>query len=538
MNAKLVVVGTDKEYALANQDVLIGRSPDADVLLPLHDVFLSRKQARIETDGVHYYLVHMGSNPHTTKLQGEYVTEKVELQPGDCIELGSTTLQFVEGADAESSTQSGTSVDFGEGGEDELDEFEQVDSRDLEAGSSTVRDVLAGAGDEAAANIQSLFKATSELNPFAGEEVLLEKAFELLKDMLQFDSCAILLRDEDSGELRPKVVYPEAPAGGKTELSISRTVLRHVVENEVALFTSDIRSDEGFRSTMSVILKNIVSVMCVPLRAEKEILGIWYVDTRSPIRRYTRENLAFFGILSNFLARSILNLRLLKRVEQQAVFRNTIGRYFSPTIIQELERSADILHGQETQVAVMFTDVRSFSKISSQMQPRELLEWLNEHFTVVADAILEVDGTIDKYIGDSVMAFWGAPVPIEHASLRCVQAAVMIQQEMALLRQKQIAEGREPIHIKIGINTGPALAGNVGSDRRMDYSLISDAVNVADRLCSAAGEAGLDKIFISKATYDEVVDYFPGDIQELPPVDLKNIGEVVPYEVIYREKGE
>lgn len=182
----------------------------------------------------------------------------------------------------------------------------------------------------------------------------------------------------------------------------------------------------------------------------------------------------------------------------------------------------------------MFTDVRNFSTISQKLHPRELLDLLNEHFTVAADAILRMEGTIDKYIGDSVMAFWGAPVAVEHASVRCVKAAIEIQQSMEQLREKFKAEGKIPFHIGIGINTGMAIAGNIGSIRRMDYSLVSDAVNLAERLCEVALP---DQILISQATYNEVAPYFPGEIEQIAPIRLKNMGEAAPFNVTYTSRG-
>ena len=155
---------------------------------------------------------------------------------------------------------------------------------------------------------------------------------------------------------------------------------------------------------------------------------------------------------------------------------------------------------------------------------------LNEYFELMVEHIFKWEGTLDKFVGDEIMALFGAPVHHEDDAYRAVKVAVEQLHALEEWNLIRVAEGEDPIHVGIGINTGDVIAGYLGSSKSLEYTVIGDVVNTASRLCSAAKSG---EIIVSRSTYERVKDYF--DIEELPPAQLK--GKSLPQRV-FRVRGE
>lgn len=183
---------------------------------------------------------------------------------------------------------------------------------------------------------------------------------------------------------------------------------------------------------------------------------------------------------------------------------NTFKRYVAPEIVQEIlaEGPAALeLGGKLTNIAVLFVDVRGFTTMSEQLEPPEVVDILNRYLTLIAGCILDNGGTLDKFVGDAAMAFWGAPVPQEDYVMRAVQAAMqMVEGSRALAEELMERFGRS-VSFGIGVHVGDAVVGNIGSPQRMDYTAIGDTVNTAARL-EANAPAGT--IYISRAVADHL----------------------------------
>ena len=208
-----------------------------------------------------------------------------------------------------------------------------------------------------------------------------------------------------------------------------------------------------------------------------------------------------------FIFVSFIGIRVLTEEENVKFIRNTFSKFVSSDVVDELLTNPDAiaLGGAKKEVSVFFSDVRGFTTISEALGPEELVHLLNEYLTEMTELIIEYRGTIDKYMGDAIMAFWGAPAKNDdHAYYACVAA---ISQYRALQElQKKWSERNIPVlDIGIGINTGPAVVGNMGSSRRMDYTLMGDTVNLGSRLEGITKQYGV-KICISEYTYERVKD--------------------------------
>lgn len=194
---------------------------------------------------------------------------------------------------------------------------------------------------------------------------------------------------------------------------------------------------------------------------------------------------------------------------QKAVIKGMFSHYVNPTIVDELVTNPEKLKlgGENKFLTVFFSDIVGFSTFSEKKSPEHLVKFLNEYLSSMTNLVFINKGTLDKYIGDAVMAFWGAPIPIEnHAYLAC-STALQMQAELVKLRKKWETEGETLIKVRMGINTGNMVVGNVGGKERFDYTVMGDNVNLASRLEGANKEYST-LIMISESTYDEIKEHF------------------------------
>ncbi len=192
-------------------------------------------------------------------------------------------------------------------------------------------------------------------------------------------------------------------------------------------------------------------------------------------------------------------------LKERDKLKSTFGKYMTASVMEHLMNGKVALGGKTLQVTILFTDIRSFTTISENMDAQALVGLLNEYFTDMVGIVMEEEGVVDKYIGDAIMAVFGAPVPKPNDAINAVRAAVRMRHALAKLNVRLGARGVAPLRTGIGIHTGEVVAGNIGSEARMEYTVIGDAVNLASRLESSTKELGVS-ILISEDTYELVKD--------------------------------
>jgi adenylate cyclase len=333
---------------------------------------------------------------------------------------------------------------------------------------------------------------------------------------------------DDDGQLTPRI--SRSRPGERSSQPVPRSIAEKVREERVAVLTQNAVDDTRFGG-QSIVVQQVRSAICSPLMASpEELLGMIYVDNVTATNLFSDEDLQFLVAFSGIAALAIASSRSAERVRREALVRSNFERYFAPNIAAEIanaERTAT-LGGERRSLTVLFSDIRGFTSLSETMPPEALARYLSEYFSEMVEIIFEHGGTLDKFIGDAIMALWGAPVAHDDDPARAFAAALDMQAAVRELNERWTASGKPAIGIGIGINYGDVFAGNIGSQRRMEYTVLGDAVNIASRLCA---QAGAGEILVGEAFRDVVAQ----DERFIPAREISLRGRTAPVSV-YRVK--
>jgi len=328
---------------------------------------------------------------------------------------------------------------------------------------------------------------------------------------LAFDTCPaerafLVLKDERSGALVPRIACRRDGTEIKSA-SLSRTIVNRVMKDRLAMLAADARVDARLDPSESLLAQDVRSFMCAPLWHEHDVIGILYVDA-SLTQRFSSTDLDLLTALSNFAAIAIEQARLAARIVEETGRRERLQRYPSPAVVSRiLDAEAAVENAflaQEREITVIFADIVGFTALSEQMAPAQTALLLNTFFGRMADVVFEYEGTLDKFIGDAVMAVFGAPLDQPDHAVRAARTALAMQAAIAKLNAES---GNQPLQVRMGIHSGIALAGDIGSLKRREYTVLGDVVNTASRLESMVAKSG--QIIISRATLDRLGEAFP-----------------------------
>ncbi len=540
----------------------LGRHPENTI--QLLDRIVSKEHCHVDQVDGNWMLKDLGSL-NGTFVNGERVSERV-LGQGDEISLGSTRMVFqveaMDIAEPQSAPPPASAPDLGTvpapGGP--LPSPEALAAAAV-AGHKMSRVTIAPGmveshirsklepildqsflperlvGDNAALRKDyEKLRVSYEVIKAIGTELDVDKLLSKLLDcafqLLPADRGVALLFDADR-ELRPRCVRTKKAMPEGEDVVLSTTIINEVLRDKTAVLSSDASVDSRFQGAHSIIMQGIRSSMAVPLLHSGEIFGMLVLDSQIAANAFTEKDLGLFQNIGNQAAIAIQNGLYAVKLEREAVTRERFQRLLSPAIAEQvINGDVEVKKGGELRdTTILFTDIRGFTSWSESRSARDVVDMLNEYFELMVEIVFDQEGTLDKFVGDEIMALFGAPVAHSNDPYRAVKTAIDMLKVLAEFNSRRLAAGEDEIKIGIGINTGDVVAGYLGSSKALEYTVIGDAVNTGARLCSLAKSG---EIIISHTTYNRVKDSF--DVVELPPTSVKGKSKPLKIFNVIRER--
>jgi adenylate cyclase len=361
---------------------------------------------------------------------------------------------------------------------------------------------------------------------------ILDYATGVVMRTIPADCCAALLIDQGE-DPRPVSLRFRQPNrdGSQQQPLISRTAVRTAIEKRVMLSSHDVRRDLNLNVSQSAVLQGIRSLACAPLVGREGVYGALYVDRRDVLETFTDVDTQLLAAVAAQAAIAVEAARAREREQREALARAAFARFMPEHIIRELVENPQKfqLGGTNKRITALFCDVRGFAKLSHRARPETIVDLLNILFTEMAAEIFQHHGTLNKYLGDGLMALFGAPVEGETDAVNAVTAAIGMQRRIKEVNAQLSAKNLPVVTLGIGINTGEATVGCIGAEQRSEYTAIGDTINIASRI---EGQAKPGQVLVTQATASELGAVFP--LSEPWSVEVKNIDEPVQiYSVMY-----
>jgi adenylate cyclase len=309
------------------------------------------------------------------------------------------------------------------------------------------------------------------------------------------------------------------------KMTIGRTITRKVMKDKVALLSQDAAADEQFAGVDSIVSQGVRSTICAPLFTEAGVHGALYADRLDPFSAFKPDDLELISAVAAQTAIAVENVRAHERLAREEVARANYGRFLPEYVVKQMLENPESfkLGGVLQTITILFADIRGFTRISEHAPPEKIVQLLNRYFSAMTDIIFAHGGTLDKYLGDGLMALFGAPTTTPKDAANALSAAVAMQRRMIGINVELIEEGFAEIGIGIGLHTGEVTVGYIGSERRSEYTAIGDSVNTASRLESNA-KGG--EILVSEVTAKAAHSRY--QLTARPPISVKNREQPVP----------
>jgi adenylate cyclase len=374
--------------------------------------------------------------------------------------------------------------------------------------------------------LELIYEMSKTLGTVFDLKAIFEKATDLIFRGTPADRVVALLTDEtgdgnSNQPLRQIALRTRDESISKIteKLTVSRTITQKVMRDRVALLSQDARADVQFQGAESIVSQGVRSTICAPLITESSVHGVIYADRLDPFAAFTEDHLELITAVTAQAAVIVETVRAHDRLAREEVARANYSRFLPEYVVKQLLENPDSfrLGGVNQTITVLFADIRGFTSLSERENPERVVRLLNRYFTAMTEIIFEHGGTLDKYIGDGLMALFGAPTTTPNDAINAAKAAVAMQRKINTLNGELVAEGLTPVTVGIGLHTGDALIGYIGSEKRSEYTAIGDTVNLAARL-EANARGG--QILLSDATAAAIGNAFPLVARE--PITVKN----------------
>jgi adenylate cyclase len=534
----------------------IGRAKENDIVL--NDRRASRRHAQLggDTNGFRIIDGSIENGVLTRSVNHVFVngspTLEKDLVSGDIIIIGESRLEYLEEIDTTAPalhTSVPDTIPTMEGGQTVIEKVEVVDYDDKPLGHTQVEisaneiigrqshlsmeTPMAATPEEIkdlrrkAKILELLYEMSKSLGTVFDLKEIFERATDLIFRGTPADRVVALIADEthDGKILANNLVAVGVKTRDATmdklteKLTISRTITQKVMREKVALLSQDAKTDAQFSGADSIVSQGVRSTICAPLITESNVHGVLYADRLDPFGAFSPDHLELISAVAAQTAVTVETVKAHRRLAREEVARANYSRFMPEYVVKQLLDNPNSfrLGGANQTITVLFADIRGFTAFSEREKPEKVVKLLNRYFSAMTEIIFERGGTLDKYIGDGLMAIFGAPTASPEDAINAVKAAVAMQKRLILLNQELVLEGFGEIAVGIGLHTGEATIGYIGSDKRSEYTAIGDTVNLASRLESNARGG---QILISEATAAASRNLIPVHPRE--PMTVKN----------------
>jgi adenylate cyclase len=488
---------------LDRDELTIGRAPDNDVVV--NRQYVSRHHARLRRGGDGWHVVDLGSKCGTTINDLGHADKRLE--HGDRILLQDFALTFLErpapaAVEVASLPRSTVVALTGKRGAPELGMHTHYQNAvDFSRLATAAPDVV---------RLQKLLSVVADSSKSILSSRSLDETFQRVLDLvfehLPVQRGFVMLWSDEQADLVARSVRHRTPVGGEEEIRFSRTIAERVYRDKVAVLTTDAQADGRFAAGESIIRLGIRSAIAAPIWHGERVEGLICADSSAQAKAFDRFDLDLLSALGNHLAIAIEQARLVADVMQQQLVRRKLERYHSPAVIDRIASGDASTEGDlvadERDVTLLFADVVGFTERCETLQPKEVASLLNRYFSEMTEAVFRHEGTLDKFIGDCLMAVFGAPLACDDHARRAVDAALDMREAMRRLNEP-LAEA-ERVRFRVGVHSGRVVAGDIGSVRRRDYTVLGSTVNLAARLEAEVAAPG--QIVLSESTARGVGD--------------------------------
>ena len=355
------------------------------------------------------------------------------------------------------------------------------------------------------------YELARDLSSSLEVDVVLRKVMDRVISLMKASRGFIVLVDA-TGTMSVQTSGGDADPEKAKEFLGSRTVIEQVVTSGQAVVSTDASLDERFKGQQSVILQNLRSIIAVPLVTKGNVIGAVYVDNPFRAAIFEERDKEFLQAIADLAAIAIDNARQYERSEfLRQLFERYVNKQVTDYVLARSDRETIFLPGERREVTMLNSDIAGFSALSQSMEAEELVRFLNDYFSRMIEAVLEHGGNIDKFQGDGMLVVFGAPNPMKDHAQKALAAARTMLKEVAGLNKELSAAGKPQITVGIGLDTGDVVAGHVGSERRLEFTLIGVPVNNSSYLSKVRPA----RVLMSETTRDalagdvEVIDYEP-----------------------------
>src|SRR5437763_815910 len=361
-----------------------------------------------------------------------------------------------------------------------------------------------------------LYELARDLSSSLELDLVLAKVMDRLTPLMKASRGFIVLVDPVDGSLSVQMSSGEAAPEKTRQFLGSRTVIEHVVKTGQAVVSTDASLDDRFKGQQSVIMQNLRSIIAVPLVTKDKVIGAVYVDNPFRASIFEEKDKEFLQAISDLAAIAIDNARQYERSEfLRQLFEAHVNKQVTDYVLTRSGRTLRFLPGERREVTMLNSDIAGFSTLSQSMDAEELVRFLNDYFQRMIRVVLDHGGNIDKFQGDGMLVVFGAPNPMSDHAERALNAALAMVREIERFNRELEGSGRSAISVGMGLDSGEVVAGHVGSDDRMEFTLIGVPVN---------NSAYLSKVRPARVLMSESTRaYMPGEftVASFQPMVLK-----------------